>query len=457
MTRRRSPFALALAGSLALAFALSFSPPARGYETITHAGLTERAALASTLHRVLIDKLGRPLGLYERLKLAPGDAELRQRLNRLDPEGGFVPDASGMQTALAWLTAGAALEGVPAHRTRNHFLDPARGAGLFDDASSALRTRINDVVTGIGTVRGLFTGASFDGTGLASPAWAIAQRAVNDWGLARFLDERERSAAAASREERDDALAKSLLAAGALAHLVEDAGDPAMVRNDFRVALEADGARYDRFVAERYGRVALPDASAPPLDVKHLAELFRDGQGHGLAERTQRRFFSDGTLPSAGAYAFPEAQPGARAAGYVAGDGVQHLAAFRRTRDGVEWTLDDRCHADYAAALLPEVAGYAAATLELLFRGRLDLEEKDGALHVTAGDFALGAGTLAIYGELPEGTRKQIFSRPVEKAAASGELASLPRPAGARRAAAVFRGFDAAGEPIVIVQELLLH
>lgn len=437
---------------LALALLLATTPTS-AFEPVTHAGLTERAALASTLHKILVEQLGRPLGLYERLRVEQ-DPELKLRLSRLDPEGGYVPDDAGVQTALAWLTAGSVLEGVPAHRTRNHFFDPSRGEGLAD-GTNALRTRVEDVVTGIGTLRGVFTGASFDGTGMASPAWMIAPRTVNDWSLQRFLDERERAAIAPTAAERDDALARALLAAGSIAHLIEDAGDPAYVRNDYAIELEQDGAPFDRLVADEWGRVGVPMPDGA-IDVAHLQQLFRDGSGHGLAERTQRRFFSDGTLPESGRYDYPRASAGRAREGYASGDGVAHLARYTRTREGIRWSLDDRCRTDYAATLLPEIGRYARAALDLLFHGRLAVADDGATLHVTNGDVALGAGTVALYADDRAGTRARVASRTVVAGASSEELLSAPRPSGAKRVAAVFRGYDAAGEPIVIVRELAL-
>jgi hypothetical protein len=458
MTARPRTTTLASALALALALTCALAPSrAAAYDGPTHAGLTERAALASALHKRLADRLARPLGLFERLRLKADDVELHHRLSRLDPEGGFVPDDAGANTALAWLAAGAVLEDVPAHRARNHFFDPGSGGGLEElGPSLALRTRLTDVQTGIGSLRGLFTGASFDGTGVAATAWALGPRAQNDWGLQRFLDERERAATAARPDERDDALARALLAAGALAHLIEDAGDPALVRNDFRVALEADDRAYERFVAARYGRLAIPEPSGTPVDKAHFADFLRDGAGGGLAERTQRRFFSSGTLPHSGRYALPDAHAGAGAHGWVAGDGVRHLAAWRRTHEGVQWALDDRCFADYADALLPEIGRYAAGAIDHLFRGRLDVAQDGDTLTVKLDELAVGAGTVALYGDGEADTRRKLDGRDLKTARAGDTLFTAPRPPWARRVTAVFRGFDAAGEPIVIVQETLL-
>jgi hypothetical protein len=428
--------------------------PAAAYHAPTHAGLTERAALASSLHRRLVERLARPLGLYEPLKLAP-DGALTRRLRRLDPEGGYAPDGD-KQTALAWLVAGAVLEGVPAERTRHHFFDPATSGGLAEGGSAiGFRTRVAAAASGIGTLRGVFTGASFDGTGRAATEWATA--ADNEWGLARFLDARVRAATAKTPAERDAALAEALLAAGALLHLVEDAGDPAHVRNDYREALDAAGGPLERVAATELGRIGVPEPDGAPIARAHLVELFHDRAGNGLADRTQRRFFSAGTLPSTERYPQPSVTAGSAPTGYVRSDDVAHLVGYRRAPDGgIIWILDDRCYRDYAHALLPEIGRYAAGAIELLFRGQLELALDGGIVTATAREVGLGSGDLELYGDTANGERRRLLKQRIAGADPGSALATVERPAWARKVAAVFRGVDAAGEPLVVVQETLL-
>src|SRR5207245_2924420 len=125
------------------------------------------------------------------------------------------------------------------------------GRGL-SEGERPLATRIASVSAGLGSVRGIFTGANFDGTGQPSTGWLSAPVAVNEWGLDRYHAERARAVAAERPADRDAALARALLAAGAALHLLEDAGDPSFVRNDYRVEREALGGPYERFVAERF-------------------------------------------------------------------------------------------------------------------------------------------------------------------------------------------------------------
>src|SRR5262249_8936495 len=157
-----------------------------------------------------------------------------------------------------------------------------------------------------------------------------------------FLDERERAAQAPTPAERDDALARALLAAGAILHVLEDAGDPAFVRNDFRVELEQNRAPYDRFVARRYGPLAVPEPGGAPIVRAHLVELLHDKQGGGLAERTARRFFTDGTLPGSGRFSLPQVQAGRAMHGWAPSEDVRHLLMWRRYGDEVVWQIDDR-------------------------------------------------------------------------------------------------------------------
>ena len=82
---------------------LGAARPARAWDpATTQAGLTERALLASSFHRVLSERLGRPLGAFEPLALHSRflSTDLRQslwaRLAVLDPAAGYRPDADGV-------------------------------------------------------------------------------------------------------------------------------------------------------------------------------------------------------------------------------------------------------------------------------------------------------------------------------------------------------------------------
>jgi hypothetical protein len=275
----------------------------------------------------------------------------------------------------------------------------------------------------------------------------------NDLGLKTFLAARERAVRAASPAERQAALAEALLAAGAILHLVEDAGDPAHVHDDLVVDLFDHGAPLATWAAARYGRVEVPRPAGPARDVAHLADLIHAADGSGLADRTARRFFSTGVLEGAVAPTpgLPPlvAPPGL--VGYLLGEGGIHLARFRRDSAlAVHWGLDDRCLQDYAAALLPEAGQAALSALEHLFRGELAI---DGGA-VKNGQLPLGAGEVTLLAEGADGARRVVASQRFSAVAAGAKLLDLPAPpSGAKRWAIVFRGVDGAGDPIVVSAE----
>ncbi len=237
-----------------------------------------------------------------------------------------------------------------------------------------------------------------------------------------------------------------------MAHIVEDAGDPTFVRDDYRVALEADAGPYERFVVAEYGRVGVPGLGGAPVDKPRFDALLHDSDGSGLADRTQSRFFTPGTLPDSDRYVYPRATPGNALVGY-AGGVVPHLARYERTPRGIRWSLDERCFADYARVLLPEAERYAAGALELLFRGRLAIAAAHGSAKISAHDVALGRGTLSVYADVGAGARRLVLTRAVTGAGNGEAIAEVGLPAGARHVAALFRGVDAGGEPLVVVQE----
>lgn len=404
MTRR--------AKALALAMLLLGGGAERlhAYGIPTHAGLTERAALASSLHKKLARELERPLGLFEPLSIAAATAEaktrLLSRLARLDPEGGFVPEQE-RQSALAWLLAGATSSdlGREPHPAGHA---PTRAAQM--------------------------------------PPPELARE------LDRFLEERERAASARSPGEREAATALWLSTAGSILHLLEDAGDPAHARGD--PASSAGSGALDQFVADQYGRMGVPLEPGPLFQRAHLAEFFRDAKGEGLADRTAQRFFSPGTLPGSGGPAQPAVSPGPSAAGYVAGV-VPHLIAYHRRAAGVDWFLDERCVRDYAKALLPEIERYGVSALDHLLRGRIDARVADGKVAITlTGDVELGRGTLAVYGDDGRGERARIAMVPLERAREGAILAEADLPETRVHVTAVFRGADQNGEPVVMVREL---
>ncbi len=484
-----------LAACAALLGLAALAAPARAYDpATTHAGLTQRAVLASGLHRVLAHRLARPLGLFEpialdRASLGAVDARvLGGRLDALDPAGGYRPGPDGTAPALDWVIAGAVIAGTPAERGQNLFYDPSRGNGLTQ-AGGMFQTgySLRMLFASGGGLRGAATGTTFNLTGRPSTEWLLAPE--NDVGLRVFYDQLEASGTAAEPRARASALARALLALGGTLAIVEDAGDPSHVRNDFRGAFLATagsgpfdrGSAYERFVAETYGVSGVPSAAAP-VDRPNVMAYITAADAQGLADRTQRRFFSDGTVPAevsvdrettpaevmqdareslpyglptvphldlAGMgdvhYAFAPPEPRAPGAGLP--PNRRRLVAYLRVPGRVKFFLDSAVYRDTAQALLPEIGGYATGLIDHLFRAEIHLDVAGGAatVSVTGLRGALTAGEVKLYAD-DAGGRRRAFAT----IAASETAASVTVPAGARRIAAVLRGADAAGDLVSV-------
>src|SRR6185503_19492281 len=89
-----------------------------------------------------------------------------------------------------------------------------------------------------GSLRGVATGTGFAFEGQPSLRWLEAPE--NDVGLPVFLRHLERAVAEADPGARGSALARALLALGGVLTVLEDAGNPAQVRNDFRATYLAE-------------------------------------------------------------------------------------------------------------------------------------------------------------------------------------------------------------------------
>jgi hypothetical protein len=472
---KRPLAALLLAGTLVAA-------PARAYDpATTHAGLTERAALASTLHKVLSKRLGRPLGLLEPLQIYTKYLEpsarrsLWARLQALDPAGGYRPGADGSATAMAWVVAGSVLAKTPPERGRNHFFDPSTRKGLHDSPGlSGLAHELRLSFDDGATVRDMATGTAFDLTGHSSLDWIASS--ANDAGLPALLDHLERSVAAAESAERESELVRGLLSLGGILAVLEDAGEPAHVRNDFRGAfLRAqsatswdDGSAFERYVATRYGRLGVP-AAAATVRRPNLETYFTGSDGEGLADRTQRRFFSAGTLPedppvdpamntrdvlrlTRESLTYP--QPGIPELSlkelgekhYLVQDGRKVLG-YVRVPGRVRFFLDESIYADTARTVLPEIAGYTAGLLDHLLRAGLQVQAAQGNATVTLeGTTVVGAAKVRVFGDDVLGVRREIGS----VAMVAGQPAVVAVPAGIKRVAAVLRAQDAAGQFVAV-------
>jgi hypothetical protein len=482
------------------ALACLHAAPARAYDAAsTHAGLTARAALASTLHRVLSTQLGAQRGLFEPLRIAPEflagvDARaLRRRLQSLDPGQGYRPDVGFNAPALAWLEAGSVIEQIPAERGRHHFLEPRSGRGLDNKvAGLSLGTRVLSALEEGGSFSGIFVGTNFDLSGHSGLAWL--EDADNELSLPRFLDAREHAATAELPTERQTQLAYALLCAGAILHVLEDAGEPAHVRNDYRVAFGARvgtesvdrGSKLEHDVARDLGFAAVPEPG-PAVRRARLRDFFAAPDGQGLAQRTQRRFFSPGTLPRSvqaiglrpsaivkavnATLSFPEPRiraldlnQASRGGAYLASPAAPYLVAYRiDSRGMLSFWLDERTNRAYARALLPEVGSYAVGLLEHLFRGRLVFAPAGGpAAHgarlaeLRNRGLALGAGKLTLLTEDSRGKRRVLETRDVAAAPTGASLNRIATPRGSVRLVAVFRGLDVNGEPITVVEEAQL-
>jgi hypothetical protein len=441
---------------------------ARAWEaTTTNAGLTEAAALGSHLHARLEETWGLDLGLYAPLTVARTSAPtLFQRLALLEPSEGYVPDARGRQSALAWLVAGSVIEEVPGDRGRHHFYDPVHKTGL----------------TGKGAQSGGFfrrlsgTAKSLQTTGTAAPDWILSKD--NDLGMARFLTEQEAALAAATPAEREQHLAYALLCAGAMSAVLEDVGSPSRARDDLAEHLSPlgggtsdRGSRFERVAALAYGRVGVAPAGMPVVRAK-ARDYFSAADGKGLADVTNAHWYSSGTLPGpllvpkqpkpgelvkrvavTQRFAAPAPTGELDLAGAANGGAEIHdangvcLADYRFEDDTLSWWISDECAADQAGAILPSVAAYAAGFIDFLFRGNLVVEASG---EVKVGTVALGAGTLTAYVEDASGKRSPVAGGAVQvtSGAAGATLFTVPGAAGAKLVV-VFRGKDAAGEDIV--------
>lgn len=500
------------AWGFASALLLAISTPVAAFDgATTHAGLTGEAVLRSGLHQALRG-LGLPLGLFASLRLsraalATSAAELTRLhddLARLEAAEGYRPGDDGVQTALAWVTAGSVLAALPAHHERHHFFDPVRQRGLDQrrwGASASAATLAT--LEGGDRLRALLAGVGFDLSGMAAPQWLRAS--ANRFTLGSFFVQLEAATRAASAAAREQHLVLALLALGGVLHVLQDMGSPVHVRNDFAPGMLERlggspfdrGSAFERYVAERFGRVGLESladrAGRRALVTRpSVAAFFSASDWQGLADLTHARHFSPGTLPgpvtvAAGADAAVVHRALTRSLPYAApplpaldlacarqrvchahGSGGAWLAYRIDGAARLQLWLDERSHAATARDTLPRVLRYSAGLIAHLLRGTLALEPlTSGGLAARHRGPALVSGTLRWLIEDRSGTRRLLAERALDRDQresgalvddlSAQQLSAISADPQARRLLAQLVGRDRQGDPVLTVTSLPLR
>lgn len=401
-------------------FVSYLAPFANAWEPATHAGLSEQSALKIQFHKTLQTQLGLPLGWYTPLTVPPDQApELFRILNQLNPAHGYAPNSTGTMTAGAWLMAGSAIANSPGQYGTHHFLDPRSQQGLtVKTLSEKAKRRFFSFIKKADLRKGK-----------PVTEWIIDK--TNPYSLQAFQTQYRLSLTAPNIEERKKHSALTLLIAGALLHALQDMGLPEHVRNDAAAFMEKTsplqnqlGSRLARIASVLFGRIGVP-MTGPIHQEKSFLHFFSNDQQTGLADKTERRWFSPGTLPKpmrirpsdtrdviAAKLAATTKRPAP--APLLSQDAVLDaqlepgpwlqlenqygtcLAEFKARDFVLSWRMSDRCLAQQAKSLLPAIGGYGAGLLEWLFRGRLDVRLKNGRLLVSTGPTSLGPGIITI-------------------------------------------------------------
>lgn len=244
-----------------------------------------------------------------------------------------------------------------------------------------------------------------------------AQNKDNDWSWPRVREYYYQALTSSADVDRQAYFAKTFKGLGHIIHLIQDAAQPAHVRNDPH-PLDDIGivpqleywAKKDYRTVESFASTPIFPAFSPNLapsgyvPITPLWDTNRYEKGIspaatlspdiGLTEFTQANFLSDDTVFSN--YPYPSI-PGSELWTDTAnnrlylkklqeGVPVQHLAAvswlyFYRLRYFPQYDkylpvgLDDRCHYDYASHLIPRAVGYSAALINYFFRGEVEIAE----------------------------------------------------------------------------------
>ena len=372
---------------------------------------------------------------------------------------------------MSWIVAGSVVADVPVEIAGHHFYDPRTGLGLSSSTSLGLARSAGRHVSGAGSV--LRSGGE--------PAKLWWKSPANALGYEGFLAQFRKAVASAGSYERNRHLAGSLISAGAMLHVLQDMGSPSHVRDDLgahhdRVGTDLSdlGSRFERVAALAFGRLGIPRSAKAP-ELASLADHFSNTERNGLADITERGYFSRHTLPrsakvkrDAGSSTFrkaietslrrPEPAPPTRldlvaarnpnGATWINERGVC-LAQYKWRRSKITWKMDDACALEQLEDILPTVAAYGSSFLEMLFPSDLSLTKHSGQL-VAEGSARYTKGSLTVFADAADGTRTQFHSLSLSAQAEDNVLGNLPAPPkGSTRVTLLFDGQDSQGNPLL--------
>ena len=461
MNRRRAAFAFLIALAIVPSGAVAWEA-----ET-THPGFTEKAALESSLHSVLVERFGLADGLLAVLRIDPKEApELFVVLRRLNPSHGYAPSKDGSMTALSWLLAGSAIADTPLQNAANHFFDPSTGegldgdfaGGLLDDARVALLERTSK--------------AAFLKEGKSAMEWVASSQ--NPLGLPAFRKQYSSAVSATNLKDRQRHLASALLTLGAVAHVLQDLGSPSHVQNDIAAHFERLGAgdkdrgsRYERVAALAYGRLGIVghiQQTIPTINRKTVRDYFSSEDGQGLADITAKSWFSAKTLPRDIAVrskfssinerlrnASQRQYPGRASwfdedASMVTDDEGRCLANAAKIGSKYSFYISNTCYLEQLRWQVPMVIGYSTGLLETLFGPGLNLKMENGGLAIRGAGAEFGDGTVTVFWDDKAGNRKAIFRANTSIENTRLLYRALTQvPSAAVRVSALYEGKDHAG------------
>ncbi len=369
----------------------------------THAGITQKSAVPSAvpfsnsshLHTSLQNQLGFDNGLLTALTLQEAPTvlslttlqKLLTRAFAADPSAGFRPSNtgphSGRMTALGWLIFGATLQAMP-------IPSPASDS---DSQGSVAQTPDKTKQPNNQAIASALRRAS------------LATRSFHHhWNLA--LTKR-------SWVNRTTAAALALVAAGQVLHIVQEMGDPTIVRQKKSSSLQRLGFKKNisllgKMAMRAFGRLGVPKYVGPRINIDSVTSAISNSQGTGIADITQRSWFSTSTMPKAislspyqqtdEAFAqklaaslqipFPapptdlDLLAARNTSARLENDKGVCLAMYQVVKHQLQWFSPDRCLLEQSAALLKTTVAYSTAVLQHLFSSPIVSLRTEKDIHI---------------------------------------------------------------------------